>query len=224
MRRASWAAGLLALASVGISAVPGLDLAVSSRFHCPGAEAWCHGRQQPWEWFYRWGPLPGVICGATGVVMGALGALRRDVRLRARGLFLAGVLLIGPGILGNTTKPLWGRPRPRQIVEFGGTRTYQPVWRPTPGARGSSFPSGHVTTAFSLGGPALLVAHPLLRASLIAASLGYGTAMAVARLAQGAHFLSDAAWSATFAWVGILLSAHTTRMGKGRRRRDDLSL
>ncbi|MCU0611097.1 MAG: phosphatase PAP2 family protein [Candidatus Eisenbacteria bacterium] len=95
-------------------------------------------------------------------------------------------------------------------MQFGGQRQYQPVWRPAPGRRGTSFPSGHVATAFSLGSPALLTAHPAARAAIIAGSLVYGCLMGMARMAQGAHFASDVAWSATFAWVAILLSARLT--------------
>ena len=201
---------VLAAASIALSAYPRVDIAASAMFHCRGEEPWCHRRAQPWDWLYRWGPLPGVACGVAGVGLAVGGTLRHRPRLRTAGLFLATTILIGPGLLGNSIKPFWGRPRPRQIVQFGGQREYTPVWRPDPSRRGTSFPSGHVATAFSVGSTALLVPHPAARTAIIMGSLAYGGLMGLARMAQGAHFASDVAWSATFAWVAILLSARLT--------------
>lgn len=203
--RVAWGiTGTLFLVALLFTLSPALDVALSARFYSP-EDGWRFKHAPLWRAFYRWGPLPGVVSGVSGVGLLVAGGVRRNTHLLRVGLFLAGVLLVGPGVLGNSIKPLWGRPRPRQLVTFGGTRHYTPVWDIRPGRKGTSFPSGHVCTAFSLGAPCLLVAHPGTRALMVGATLVYGTLMAVARVAQGAHFPSDAAWSAALAWLAISL-------------------
>lgn len=197
---------LLGGVSIVVSAFPRIDIMAAARLACPGQAVWCHKADQPWDWLYRFGPLPPVACGIAGLGLGAVGIARRSRRLRAAGFFLAANLVLGPGILGNSVKPLWGRPRPRHIEQFGGAQQYRPVWAPRPGARGTSFPSGHVVTAFSLGGLSLLASSLGVRWMLLAVSLAYGGLTGIARVAQGAHFVTDVAWSATLAWVAIALS------------------
>jgi lipid A 4'-phosphatase len=44
-------------------------------------------------------------------------------------LFMLAVLAIGPGLVVNVVfKDHWGRARPRDVVEFGGTRTFTPAF------------------------------------------------------------------------------------------------
>ncbi|MBN1426705.1 phosphatase PAP2 family protein [Candidatus Fermentibacteria bacterium] len=198
---------VLAVVSIVVSVIPRIDITVAAYLACPGDTVWCHKADQPWEWLYRFGPLPPVACGVVGIGLALAGGVRRNRPVRTAGIFLAANLLLGPGILGNSTKFLWGRPRPRHIEQFGGTQQYRPVWAPRPGARGTSFPSGHVVTAFSLGGISVLAASPVARGALVLASLVYGTLMGIARMTQGAHFATDVTWSATLAWVAIAMAA-----------------
>ncbi len=200
-----WLAAGLAGLSVAISLSPHVDLVVASEFFCP-EQGWCHGRDALWVWLYRSGPLLPVGCGVAGAGVGIVGAIRKNTRWRTVGCYLALNLLVGPGLLGNSTKALWGRPRPRHLEQFGGAHEYRPVWAMRPGGKGTSFPSGHVVTGGSLGALASLVRSPRIAGLLVVVSLIYGSLTGVARMAQGAHFLTDVAWSLTLAWVGIAVA------------------
>src|SRR5262245_46652385 len=59
-------------------------------------------------------------------------------------LFLAACLAAGPGLVANLIfKDQWGRARPRQIVEFGGTKAFSPpLLRTDQCSRNCSFFSG----------------------------------------------------------------------------------
>jgi membrane-associated phospholipid phosphatase len=113
-------------------------------------------------------------------------------------------LVLGPGLLVNgILKPNWHRPRPVQVTEFGGQLPYADWWKPgctkCPGeplsSRGKpfpkrSFPSGEAASSTWLFAPAMVVPPPWrIPAYVGAAVLAVG--ISLARLAAGAHFLSD---------------------------------
>jgi len=108
-------------------------------------------------------------------------------------------LALGPGLLVNgMLKPVWGRPRPHQVQAFGGSRSYQPWWQPGNFGGGKSFSSGHTAMGFVLVAGVFLVPsrRPSWRRGLaLGGALAYGSLVGVARVVQGAHFLSDVLWS-----------------------------
>lgn len=88
-----------------------------------------------------------------------------------------------------------------QIAAFGGTREFSPA--PLPAAqcpRNCSFPSGHAALGFSLVAFALLLPPGPARRCGVAAAVGFGALVGLARIAQGAHFLSDVVYA------GLLVS------------------
>jgi membrane-associated PAP2 superfamily phosphatase len=142
--------------------------------------------------------------------------------------------LIGPGLIVNVLfKGVeigdfylgWGRPRPREITNFGGTANFYRVWEPSfldPAnhSDNSSFPSGHVTVgaifiviffAFNnvefitrvLGGRtrAKVVAINIIKYTGLATSVVFGTMFAISRISAGAHFASDCMYSFVFTWL-----------------------
>lgn len=105
-------------------------------------------------------------------------------------LFLFLVLSIGAGFIVNMTfKKSFGRPRPRDIVEFNGTRHFIPAFYTSrQEGKNFSFSSGHGAAAFfSLALAALLKR----RKAAMAAATIYGSSVSVARMAAGGHFFSD---------------------------------
>jgi lipid A 4'-phosphatase len=105
-------------------------------------------------------------------------------------LYLALVLILGAGVLVNETfKDNFGRARPRDIVEFGGTKQFTPAFVLSHECdRNCSFSSGDAAGAFfSL---ALAFALSRKRAMLLLA-LAFGAAVSLYRIAAGAHFFSD---------------------------------
>jgi membrane-associated phospholipid phosphatase len=106
--------------------------------------------------------------------------------------FLALTLALGPGLLVNgVLKEHWSRPRPGEVVEFGGTLPFVPWWDPRGGcAQNCSFVSGETSQATWAVAPALLIPGGLRVVAL--GTVGIFTAVIGGlRLAFGGHFASD---------------------------------
>lgn len=195
---------LLLLATAIIAAI-GADLRASAWFY--RQEGWPVGNQVPWRQLYLWGFYPADIIGvaALGLVLASYfkPAL---VRFRRQSAFVVLLLLLGPGLLVNAVfKDHWGRPRPRQIVQFGGTMQFHQPWERGDAGKGKSFPSGHGAAAFFLAMPAFALRRrrPRAAALVFGAGMLYGVLMGVARISQGGHFVSDILW----AWGIVHLTA-----------------
>ena len=106
--------------------------------------------------------------------------------------WLTAAYLLGPGLLVNgILKVLWGRPRPIEVIEFGGTLPFVDWWD-AGGACPSncSFVSGEAAAAAWLFGPAMLVpaAWRPIAVTLVAAFFIVTSAL---RVTAGAHFVTD---------------------------------
>jgi len=113
-------------------------------------------------------------------------------------LYILLTLGIAPGLVVNTTlKENWGRARPAQIKEFGGTKKFTPAFVIS-NQDGYSFSSGHTAAAFSLIGFALLFRKYKFLMPLI---LIYATCVSIARMGAGGHFLSDVVTSFFIVWI-----------------------
>ena len=195
-----------------------LDQKVSALFYDSVNRVWPFETAQPWLWFYRNGTLPPLIVGTIGALIAIFGSRlaysndpKKVKQIRLSGLFLALLLIIGPGLLVNASlKSVWGRPRPLQCVEFGGEKEFLPVgeWA-SQRFPNSSFPSGHAAVAFYLMGLGFVVSprHLWLRRSCFAGGIAYGIAMGFTRVLQGGHFLSDVLWAGALVYfVGVGLA------------------
>ncbi len=188
--------GFLLAASALVVALD-LDRTVSAFFYSR-TDAWYLGKRQPWRLLYEYGTLPGLAL-ALGSLIGYLVCRLRNLSRRWRHGFLVVVLttVIGAGGLVNALlKPYWGRPRPSQTVEFGGTLTYRPFYAPGEPGRGKSFPCGHCTMGFVfLSLLCFRRTAPALAWSGAAAGILLGVLLSAARIVQGGHYLSDTLWS-----------------------------
>ncbi len=204
----------------------GLDIAVSRWFYDPNLDPswWAKGRQ-PWEFLYRYGALPAILAGALGL-FGMVGSLfaRGLRRHRRAGALLFLTLAIGPGLFVNAVgKEHWGRPRPREIVEFGGRESFLPVGAVEWNAEGESFPSGHASVGFYFFALHFLWRGRRPRAATagLAAGLGGGALMGFQRVAVGAHFLSDVVWSGGIVYLTALLIERGIEAAVATRERPD---
>ena len=206
----------IAIAAVLLFANGALDITIARWFyHADPADHWPLARQAPWPLLYRaatWLTAALVVLGLAGLAMSLLPA-RRHWRSFAV-LVLLGVV-IGPGLIGNAVlKDHWQHPRPRDLVEFGGTQHY--VTSPLIGAEGgASFPCGHCTVGFLYGAGWWIWRRrrPGCAAASLAGGLLLGLTLGVGRMAAGAHFFSDIIWSALLAFgVLHLLYYHVLRV------------
>ncbi len=192
------------------------DLALQSRFFVPGA-GWPAGDDQPWRALYRFGVVPAwvVVMAALGVLMVSLWK-KHLAPARRVAWFLVLVMAIGPGLVVNDVfKKHWGRPRPKDVVTLGGEKPFLEVWEKGPSAGwGNSFASGHAAMAFYLAAPFFFLRRYCIRRALLwlFVGLAYGALMGVARIAQGAHFLSDVVWAAGFVWIVSLTFFYALRL------------
>lgn len=205
-----WLALVLLVILTGLLAHSGADLAVSGWFF--RHHGWPIGEQFPWKLLYRIDRLPAIGLASVALVALAIGWRRPHRRQLVRpGLFLVVLLMLGPGLLVNSLfKDHWGRPRPREVVQFGGVRQFQQPWQPGISGQGRSFPSGHSSAAFYLCAPYFIYRFRKSRRARawLWGGAVFGVAMSYARIAQGGHFLTDTLWAFGMIWlVGLTLAA-----------------
>lgn len=207
-----WLLTLMAAASLTFLLLPQVDLAVSGWF-ARGAEGFP----------LRFDPLIALvndnvlkvsrIASAVLLVLFVLGLLLprgtwlgRNRRVLAY-LFVA--LAIGPGLIVNTLmKEHSGRARPVQIEPFGGSRQFTPAFVIADQCeRNCAFVSGHVAAA-TMPVAGYFVASTRRRRRLwLAGGVTLGLAVGLARLAAGAHFLSDVVVAMFITWIVCALVA-----------------
>ena len=137
-------------------------------------------------------------------------------------LFMFAVLGLGPGLVVNAVfKEHWGRARPRDIAEFGGTRTFTPAFVISDQCeRNCSFVSGHASLPFAFAALGFLLRRR--RWAVYAGAATFGGLVGFGRIVQGAHFLSDVVFSGVFVFlVAYLLARYVFRLeavaaGEGR--------
>lgn len=176
-------------------ALPGIDLWVSGLFWRPDGgfflKDWAPFRAlYDTVPFLTWALVLGLLL--LGILVWVLGRGIGPFDRRTIPFLLLSIA-IGPGLLTNTVlKDHWGRARPAQIQQFGGTKLFTPVLQPSDQCgHNCSFPSGHGAMAFSLVGLGFLPATRRRRQWVTGAALGFGTLVALVRIGQGGHFLSD---------------------------------
>ena len=175
-----------------------LDVRVARHFYVPGS-GWPLGAEAPWRFLKHYGVIPAWILGVAALGVWVASFLKPALRHARRGaLFLVLVMAIGPGVIVNDIyKEQWGRPRPRDLVEFGGTRDYVRPLIKSPREYGGSFASGHAAMGFYLLTPYFLLRRRSRwrAAGAFTGGIVYGALVGFARIVQGAHFLSDVVWA-----------------------------
>lgn len=121
-------------------------------------------------------------------------------------LFLGICLGVGPGLVANLMfKDQWGRARPKQVVEFGGSRTFTPpILFSKECPRNCSFVSGEASSTY-VPFFAAAVMIPQAAVPLAAAGVAMGLAAGAVRMAQGGHFLSDVIFAGVFMALTVLI-------------------
>ncbi|WP_411827184.1 phosphatase PAP2 family protein [Luteolibacter sp. AS25] len=195
------------------------DLAVARSFF-DTAEGWKFAHHPALRTVYNLGVLPAILVGigALGVLLAGIGQ-ERLVKYRKVSAYLVLCLALGAGVVTNLVlKNNWGRPRPSQLAEFGGSFSFEPVVWMDFASSGKSFPCGHATMGFFFFAVALVLPAAWKWRRYAVGGFGFllGGALGFARIAQGGHFLSDVIWAAAVMWFVSLGLFHAMGLQKSR--------
>ena len=184
---------------------PRLDLAVSALFFDPATKSFGGGylplmtrAREAAEWL-----ITALAAFAFVSLAGKLLWPRQRAPLRGRAaVFLLLSLALGPGILANAVlKDHWGRVRPIDVTEFGGTGRFTPWWDPRGACRANcSFIGGEPSGAFWTLAPAALTP-PQWRPLAYAAAFAFGAGIGTLRIAAGGHFFTDVVFAGVFMFL-----------------------
>lgn len=128
-----------------------------------------------------------------------------ETGIRRKLMFMLIVLVLGPGLIVSALKDTTGRPRPSEIIEFGGDRTFQSAFEVSQECeRNCSFVSGHASIAFYF----ICIAWVARDRRWLWAGIILGMLVGTGRIVQGSHFLSDVVFSFWVVYGVIALCAH----------------
>ncbi|MFI0434351.1 MAG: phosphatase PAP2 family protein [Parachlamydiaceae bacterium] len=160
------------------------------------------------DWIYIYGLIPAWALTILAFIGLALSFKPSYRAWRKPALHLLLTFSVGAGLIVHALlKDHWGRPRPRQVTEFGGTLPFRAYYEPNIGNRLESlksFASGHTSLGYYFFAVAIL--GKVYRSRLMS-RLGFGLALTLGillsftRIAQGGHFLSDTLASALVMWL-----------------------
>jgi lipid A 4'-phosphatase len=173
-----------------MTAFPGVDIAISSLFF----DGRTFLRDQWWQKALQAGL--GYFIPVSVISVALVYACNRMLKLNVcrvdghRVLYVILVLAIGCGFIVNFgLKDHFHRARPRDIAEFGGTKTFSPPFQVSDQCKTNcSFSSGDAAGGFFSLALALALSR---RRAVFMAALAVGVVMSISRISSGAHFFSD---------------------------------
>ncbi|MHA1536673.1 MAG: phosphatase PAP2 family protein [Alphaproteobacteria bacterium] len=205
----AYALAAFAIVSLGLAAVlflvPEIDLWIHGFFYRQGDGFFLKG-----SFFARfsykainWATPVLVVASIAVIGIGLIGRMRRWVGLRRPAIVLLACLAIGSGLIVNgVLKDNWGRARPSQITQFGGSKAFTPPFVIADQCKKNcSFVAGHPSIPFAFFGLALFVRRRRRRALALAVVAGIGGLAGLGRMMQGAHFFSDVVYSGVFMFI-----------------------
>lgn len=222
--RLIWACLFFALAL--FAKLPGLDLLATAHYY-DGARGFFNAQQPLVLWLYDWTPWLGrallVVMALHAAfapwlarLLERMGRTEQAVRCRGPWRHLSTVFvccaLLGPGLLiEGVFKNTVGRPRPVQVVEFGGPEAYVAPFHPGHDPeRHRSFVSSHAAAGFALMALGL-TCRPAWRRRWLLIGVVAGSAVGAGRIMQGGHFLSDVIFAFYAVWLSCELVAWVDR-------------
>ena len=173
---------------------PSLDVAVSNVFYSP--EFGFQYKKQPVvQFFFRVVPiLTGLFVAICFTCLLYIVLKYKSVKriISSWAFFLLITAAIGPGLTVNSTlKENFGRARPRQIVEFGGEKTFSRAFTISNQCdTNCSFASGHAAMGFYFTAIAYVASY-LYFVRIYLGALVFGSFIGLSRIMMGGHFASD---------------------------------
>lgn len=158
---------------------------------------------------HQWAKYLVVLTGCAVIAAYLLSFIIPALKVRRRLLlFLSLALTLAPAAV-SLLKSVNPRHCPYDLLEYGGYAAHLGLFDvAAPGQPpGHCFPSGHASAGFSLLAfyfAGLVLGNRRLALTALWVGMGAGLAFGMARVAQGAHFLSHNLWSALVCWLVIL--------------------
>ena len=189
-RRMQITMACFAASSLLFKALPDVDISISRLFF----DGSFHLQGSWWATFMH--QSMGVFLGLSLAAVVGLYSYNKLTKRNVCGVdgkrvvYLFLVLIVGAGLVVNVVlKDNFGRARPRDIAEFGGSRQYTPPFVLSGECdKNCSFSSGEAAGGFFPLALALALGR---RRALFIAATGFGALVSFCRIATGAHFLSD---------------------------------
>ncbi len=180
-----------------------IDIKVQKFFY--DSNAWKYQNHPLVLFLYNFSIYPALITGIISIlILGLSGFYKFAYKFRKAMIVFLLALILGPGLLVNVVgKNFSGRPRPREIIEFGGDWKYKKVFEIGIPGKGHSFPCGHCSMGFIFFAIYVVLRDKKkFKAYLwFLFSLLSGFAIGMVRMAQGAHFLSDVIWTGIITFI-----------------------
>jgi lipid A 4'-phosphatase len=174
-----------------------LDRKTASLFYRDGS-GWFLAKKPLWVWLYQFGTIPGLMMTLVALIVWLAGQYVKPLEpFRRPCMIVALTSIIAAGLLVNIVfKQHWGRPRPDQTIEFGGRWNYRDVISIGIPGKGESFPCGHCAMGYAfLSLLAFKRQNKYIAYGGASVGIVLGVTLSVARVVQGAHFVSDTLWS-----------------------------
>jgi len=170
-----------------------------------GADGWFMSDLPVFRLVYHYGNYPALLLSVLGLLLFILSFSKpKLIKWRKLGIYFVLVMALGPGLLVNTIlKDHWGRPRPRNTLEFGGKYAYEYPLEIDRTSTGKSFPCGHATMGFYFFTLAMVLRKQRRFSAILTGLLAgvYGCLIGLARIAQGGHYLSDVLWAGALVYL-----------------------
>jgi membrane-associated PAP2 superfamily phosphatase len=199
-----------------------LDIALQKPYYTT-TKGWFMGDWPFWHFIYKYGIFLGYLLAFAALVVVSLSYWKKALVVwRKAALFMLLIVIVGPGILVNGTfKDHWGRPRPREIVQFDGVEQYHKVWVKGD-TGGKSFPCGHASMGFFMAIPFLFLRKRYRSWAWTFFIFGtlYGLLIGYARMIAGGHFASDVLWAAGMVWLPAILFYHLLKINEPLKAED----
>lgn len=209
MKNAKWWLPLVLLALITPFA-SFLDLKISEYFYQLGNGEFVSNRF--YHFLYHYGTLPANLTVAFAIIVFILSFfILAWKKWRYVALMLIATMLTGGWLITHEVlKEYWGRPRPKQVIEFGGSQPFRPYYSPNffnQPEPSKSFTCGHCVSGFfffAVGLAGRRLGNRYLYIGGMALALILGILLSWMRIALGGHFLTDILFSALIMWYSAL--------------------
>lgn len=185
-----------------------LDIKLQSIFYSPDS-GWAYNSNSLAKFIYHYGNIPALLTCIGALLLFVLGYSKaRFLPYRKACIYLVLAMIVGPGILVNSIlKDNWGRPRPREITQFGGEHTYEAPLTYDSSSPGKSFPCGHATMGFYFFALAFILRkhRPGLARMVLLFAILWGGIIGWVRMGQGGHFASDVLWAGLLVYLSSFI-------------------